>query len=49
MANNSSALKKEIESFKLSTMKISDKINSVSNIWNDNNFSSLQTQMSEFK
>ena len=43
----SSALRREIESFKLSTMKISEKINGVSDIWQDSNYASLQTQISE--
>ena len=50
MANmeiKSSALKKELDSFRLSTMKISSGINGVSDIWNDGNYASLQTQIGE--
>ena len=45
--NNSFALRKEIEGFKLSTGKISEKINGVGDIWRDNNYASLQTQIGE--
>ena len=45
--NNASELKKEVESFKVSTKKISEKINGVGDIWRDNNYTSLQTQMGE--
>jgi len=48
MANtNSSEIKKELEGFKLSAGKISEKINGVSDIWNDSNYVSLQTQIGE--
>ena len=47
MINGSSVLKKELEGFKLSTRKISEKINGVSGIWNDSNYASLQTQIGE--
>ncbi len=47
MAGESLQLRKEIERFKLSTMKISEKINSVSDIWRDNNYASLQAQIGE--
>ena len=45
--NNASYLRKELESFKLSTIKISEKINGVSDIWGDSNYASLQVQISE--
>ena len=45
--NNSFTLKKELESFKLSTGKISEKINGVGDIWRDNNYVLLQTQIAE--
>ena len=47
MESKSSALRKELESFKLSTSKISEKLNGVSDIWQDSNYASLQTQISE--
>ena len=45
--SNASALKKELESFKLSTGKISEKINSVWSIWSDSNYASLQARIGE--
>ena len=45
--NSSSGLRREIEGFKLSTGKISEKLNNVSDIWKDSNYSSLQTQIGE--
>jgi len=45
--DNSSVLRKEIEGFKLSTGIISEKLNGVSDIWRDSNYSSLQTQIVE--
>jgi len=47
MSEKSSALKKELEGFKMSTGKISEKINSVSDIWKDSNYASLQSQIGE--
>ena len=44
---NASGLKKELDGFKLSTGKISEKINGVSGIWKDSNYASLQTQIGE--
>jgi len=40
-------LRKELDGFKFSTGKISEKINGVSDIWRDNNYASLQTQIGE--
>jgi len=45
--SNSTILRKEIENFKLSTGKISEKLNNVSDIWKDSNYTSLQTQIGE--
>ena len=42
--NHASAMKKELEGFKLSTEKISGKINAVGDIWRDGNYISLQAQ-----
>ena len=47
MTSDTSGLKREIESFKQFTSKLSDKINSVGDIWQDANFASLQTQIGE--
>ena len=47
MAGESSALRKELEGFKLSTGKISDRINGVGDIWKDSNYASLQKQIGE--
>jgi len=47
MTSNSSGLKQEIESFKQFTCKLSDKINSVDDLWRDNNYTSLQSQIGE--
>ena len=48
MANNhASALKRELEGFKLSTGKISEKINSVGSFWSDGNYASLQARIGE--
>jgi len=47
MINTSSDLRKELDSFKHSTARISEKINGVSDIWRDNNYTSLQTQIGE--
>ena len=47
MTSDTSGLKREIESFKQSTSRLSDKINSVGEIWQDANFASLQAQISE--
>ncbi|MDR0219945.1 MAG: hypothetical protein LBI54_00890 [Lachnospiraceae bacterium] len=47
MTGESAKIRKEIESFKLSTGKISEKINGVSDIWRDSNYASLQAQVGE--
>ena len=47
MAGESSALRRELEGFKSSTGKISEKINGVGDIWKDNNYASLQVQIGE--
>ena len=47
VSNYSSVLRKELDSFKLSTIRISEKINGVSDIWGDKNYSSLQTQIGD--
>ena len=48
MVNNySSVLRKELDSFKLSTARISEKINGANDIWRDSNYASLQTQIGE--
>lgn len=44
---NASGLRMELDGFRLSTGKISEKINGVSDIWKDNNYASLQTQIGE--
>jgi len=44
---NASGIKKELDGFRLSTGKISEKINGVSDFWKDNNYASLQTQIGE--
>ena len=41
MTSDTSGLKREIESFKQFTNKLSDKTNSVGDIWQDANFASL--------
>ena len=45
MSNESSDLRKTIEAFKLSTRKISEKVNGVSEIWKDQSYANLQEQM----
>lgn len=40
-----SGLKNELEKFKFSTVKISERVNGVGNIWNDGNFVSLRVQI----
>ena len=47
MTSNSSILRKEIESFKISTGKISEKLNSVGDMWTDQNYASLSKQIQE--
>jgi len=47
MPNESSGLRRNIESFKLSASKLSGKINSVSDIWKDSNYVALQKQIGE--
>ena len=44
-SNVSSGLKKEIGNFKISTGKISEKINGVGDIWRDGNYAALQAQI----
>jgi len=46
-STNASGLRREIESFKFATGKISEKINGVSDIWRDSNYVLLQTQIGE--
>jgi len=45
--NGSSNLRREIEGFKLSTGKVSEKLNNVGDIWQDSNYTSLQAQIGE--
>jgi len=45
--SESANLKRNIDSFRLSTKKISERIRGVGDIWRDNNYSSLQKQMGE--
>jgi hypothetical protein len=45
--SNSTELRRELESFKLSTGKVSEKLNNVSDIWKDSNYASLQNQIGE--
>ena len=45
--NAFSMLQRELKDFKLSTGKISEKINGVGDIWKDSNYASLQTQIGE--
>lgn len=45
--SESANLKRNIDSFRLSTKKISERISGVGDIWRDNNYSSLQKQMGE--
>jgi len=47
MVEKSSSLRRELEGFKLSAGRISEKINGVGGIWRDNNYASLQTQVGE--
>jgi len=47
MVNHSSAIRKELDGFRLSTGKISEKINGVSEVWKDSNYASLQAQIGE--
>ena len=47
MTGDSTALRRELEGFKLSTGKISERINGVGDIWRDSNYASLQVQVSE--
>jgi len=47
MTDSSSSLRRELEGFKASTRKISERINGVGDIWNDSRYSSLQTQIGE--
>jgi hypothetical protein len=43
----SASIKKEIECFRLSTRRLSDKINGASDLWKDANYASLQSKMNE--
>ena len=47
VVNNALSLKKELEDFKVSTGKISDRINGVGDIWRDNHHSLLQERISD--
>ena len=47
MAGESSKLQREIESFRLSTRNISDKINGAGVDWKDRNYDSLKAQIEE--
>ena len=47
MVGKSSALRRELEGFKLSTEKISGRLKAVGDIWSDGNYKSLQTQISD--
>jgi len=47
MAGESLKIRKELETFKQSTAKLSNKINSVGELWRDEGYVSLQAQMSE--
>ena len=47
MSNSSHALKGELEGFRYSTGRVSDRINGVGEIWQDSNYVSLQTQIGE--
>ena len=43
----SSNIKKYLDNFRLSTRKISERVGRVGDIWRDDNYSALQTQMGE--
>jgi len=45
--NVSANLKRDIDDFKLSSRKISQKISNTGDIWKDENYTSLQKQMGE--
>jgi len=47
MTNNLTDIKRHLEDFRLSTSKLSVKINGLSEIWNDDNCASLQAQIGE--
>ena len=47
MVRESSALRKELDGFKFSTGKISEKIDGVGDIWRDSNYASLQVQIGD--
>ena len=47
MTYNSTALRKELENFRLSTGKISKGINGVGDIWGDGNYALLHVQIGE--
>ena len=45
--SESANLKKNIDSFRLSAKKVSDKINIASDIWKDSSYAALKKQMGE--
>ena len=47
MADESKKLRKELEDFKQSTSRLSDKIKGVGDIWKDENYASLSSQIKE--
>ena len=47
MAGESLVLRRELENFKSSSGKISEKINGAGDIWRDSNYASLHTQIGE--
>jgi len=47
MSNESAKLRRELEGFKQSAAKLSEKINGVSEVWRDQNYAALHVQMGE--
>ena len=47
MSSESANLRRELEAFKVSTGKLSNKINRIGDIWRDRNYASLHIQMGE--
>jgi|GEM_PF-2144221 len=47
MRSESSVLRKELENFKLSTGRLSTRVNGVSDIWRDDKYILLHTQIGE--
>jgi len=47
MADDSLKMRKEIEAFKQSTAKLSDKINAAGDLWRDSSYSTLKVQIGE--